>query len=135
MSPELLELETQAQRRTKSSDCYALGMVIYEVLSGHIPFHQYLDQSVNLRICRGDRPERPQGAEGKWFTDDDVWKILESCWQFKPDDRPSVHDISQSWEGLEAVSGLWTPPSPTVGGSQSVDWSTWYLSRESLATE
>ena len=134
MSPELFELEIQNQRRTKPSDCYALGMVIYEVLSGRAPFYQYPDHAVTLRVQRGDRPERPQGAKGQSFTDD-VWKVLESCWQPKPDDRPSTHDVFQSWEGLEAVSGLWTPPSPTVSSQQSEDWSTRSLSRESLVAE
>ena len=37
MSPELFDPESfglQEGRPTKASDCYALGMVIYEVLSG-----------------------------------------------------------------------------------------------------
>jgi len=129
MSPELLELEIQDQRRTKPSDCYALGMVIYEVLSGHAPFHRYLDQAVALKVQRGDHPERPQGVEGKWFTDD-VWRILESCWQSKPDNRPSTHDVFQRLEDLEAVPEL-TPAYLTVGGPHSINQSTWSLTRES----
>ena len=41
MSPELLDpgrFNLTEGRRTKESDCYALGMVIYEVLSGQAPF-------------------------------------------------------------------------------------------------
>ena len=41
MSPELLDPERfdlKETRPTKESDCYALGMVIYEVLSGQTPF-------------------------------------------------------------------------------------------------
>jgi len=128
MSPELLELEISDHRRTKSSDCYALGMVIYEVLSGHVPFPRFMDQAVALKVQRGDRPERPKGVEGRWFTDD-VWRILEGCWQPKPDDRPSAQDVFQSWEHLEPVSGLWTPPSPTADSLRSVDPSTWSNSR------
>jgi len=75
MSPELLEGGTQDCRRTKLSDCYAIGMVIYEVLSGHMPFHQYASWSVPIKVVRGDRPERPQGAEGAWFADG-VWEVL-----------------------------------------------------------
>lgn len=41
MSPELLDPEQLYLGDglpTKESDCYALGMVIYEVLSGQVPF-------------------------------------------------------------------------------------------------
>ena len=44
MSPELLDPERfglQDGRPTKRSDCYALGMVILEVLSGKPPFPNY----------------------------------------------------------------------------------------------
>lgn len=40
MSPELLDpsrLEDQDPRPTKESDCFALGMVIYEVRARKIP--------------------------------------------------------------------------------------------------
>ena len=40
MSPELLDPESfglKKSRLTKESDCYALGMMVYEVLSGRVP--------------------------------------------------------------------------------------------------
>ena len=44
MSPEILALEhsgLKSGRPTKQCDCYALGMVICEVLSGQAPFSQF----------------------------------------------------------------------------------------------
>ena len=91
MSPELLDPE-QNNRPTKSSDCYALGMVIYEVLSGRTPFHQLGDLVVMRRVPEGLRPERPQGEEGVLFTDG-LWGMVERCWAPGPDDRPSIDTI------------------------------------------
>ena len=110
MSPELFDLEIQNHRPTKYSDCYALGMVIWEVLSGHVPFYQIANWVVSGKILRGDRPEKPQGAEGVWFTDE-VWEVLGFCWATELDSRPSIEDILQC---LGKVSGSWKPPSPRL---------------------
>jgi hypothetical protein len=114
MSPELFDPEMfglKDRHPTRSSDCYALGMVIYEVLSGRVPFTRHNKYLAIAKILRGQRPERPQGAEGKRFTDN-VWRILEGCWQPKPDCRSSSRDVLIRWRRLEEVSG--TPPSPLM---------------------
>ena len=118
MSPELLSPEVfglEDSRGTKLSDCYALGMVIYEVLSGQVPFAQRADRVVVNEVLSGMRPERPQGVEGKWFTDD-IWKILECCWNHEPGDRPSIDSVLHH---LEEASKFWTPFSPlTARGTE-----------------
>ena len=108
MSPELFDPETKDQRPTKYSDCYALGMVIYEVLSGRVPFHQFPTHAIPGKVFRGDRPERPQGAEGVWFTDR-VWEVLGFCWASQPEARPSIEGVLQC---LNEASRSWKPPSP-----------------------
>jgi len=113
MSPELFDPESfglKDNRPTKHSDCYALGMLIYEVLSGQVPFFRHHGYAAVLRILKGNRPERPQGAVGTWFTDD-IWSISERCWEPVPGDRPRIKDILQY---LETVSGSWMPPSSQV---------------------
>ena len=105
MSPELFD---QDSRPSKLSDCYALGMVIYEVLSGHIPFYRFGDRAVPGMIFGGKRPGRPEGSEGVWFTDD-VWMVLERCWAPQPNDRPGVEEVLQC---LKEASRVWTQPSP-----------------------
>ena len=107
MSPELFDpkmFDLNGDYRTESSDCYAFGMLIYEVLSGHVPFHTYPAHCVFVQALEGERPERPQGPEGRWFTDD-IWKILEDCWKAKPGDRPRADRVLQR---LEEASKFWT---------------------------
>ena len=112
MSPELFDPEIQDHRPTKYSDCYALGMVIWEVLSGHVPFYQIANWVISGKVLRGDRPERPQGAEGVWFTNE-LWEVLGFCWATEPESRPSIEDVLQC---LGKVSRSWKPPSPRSPG-------------------
>ena len=96
--------------QTKQSDCYAFGMVIYEVLSGKVPFSQNHGYAIIGGIIKGERPRRPQGEEGMLFTDD-IWSILEHCWKASPGDRPSVEHVLQC---LEEVSKSWALLSPQM---------------------
>ena len=108
MSPELFDPErfgVKDSRPTRASDCYALGMVVYEVLTGRIPFSRYSKYAAITKVLRGEQPERPQEMEEKWFTDD-VWGILEWCWEPIPSDRPSIENVLQH---LEEASISWTP--------------------------
>jgi serine/threonine protein kinase len=128
MSPELFDPEIQDPIPTKHSDCYALGMVIYEVLSGRVPFSQFPNLVVPGIVFSGKRPGRPKGLEGVWFTDD-VWAVLERCWTHQPNDRPGIEDVLQC---LEEASRVWTPPSPQVVASSSMPGSpTWSVSSTS----
>ena len=119
MSPELFDPEEfgfKDSRPTKNSDRYAFGMVIYEVLSGRMPFSGSTDYVVVAKVLKGERPARPRGAEGTWFVDD-IWNILESCWKPTPDNRPRIKDVLHR---LEEVSRIWTP-SQMVADPQITD--------------
>lgn len=71
-----------------------------------MPFYQYADLTILGKVLRGDRPGRPQGAEGVWFTDD-VWEVVNRCWASQPGNRPSIEDVLQC---LEKVSTSWIQP-------------------------
>ena len=113
MGPELLDPNAK-YHQTVDSDCYALGMVIYEVLNERIPFHGYRNEVIPGKVLEGDRPQKPEGVEGGWFTVD-VWEVLERCWMSQPGDRPNIKDILKC---LEKVSSSWMPAStPATIGS------------------
>ena len=108
MSPELLDPHIQDHRPTRYSDRYSLGMVIYEVLSRRVPFYQYEDLSIFEKVMQGDRPNRAEGVEGIWFTDD-IWNLLEGCWVPTPRERPSIDGVLRC---LEIASVYQIQPSP-----------------------
>ena len=104
MSPELMNPEKFGLRKessTKPSDCYAFGMVIYEILGGNPPFYEHKSPAVMLKIAEGKHPSR-----GAVFTDS-LWDMLECCWKFQPSDRLSIKDILHH---LESAPRLPQPP-------------------------
>lgn len=119
MSPELLVpacFGLGGRYPTKESDCYALGMVIFEVLSGQVPFSQNDHWVVRFHVMHGRRPSRPQGNMGELFTDG-IWEILELCWKHQPGDRISAKDVLLHLEQIQ--SPLQLPPG--VGGDVEAD--------------
>ena len=120
MSPELLNPDLFGftdSRPTKESDCYALGMVVLEILSGRPPLASDKDFIVIQKIIAGERPGRPEGPEGAWFTSD-LWGMLQLCWAARPESRPNVE---MALECLERVSRAWEPPSQEVDGDVGTD--------------
>ena len=112
MSPELIDPESfglTETRPTKESDCYALGMVIYEVLSGQTPFSPWNAFLVTNKVLQRERPKRPEGYRGARFTGD-IWGTLELCWKHEPGERTSVNAVLLCLEGASSL------PRPDVGG-------------------
>ena len=100
-SPELIDPAKFGLKRsfpTKESDCYALGMVMYEVLSGQIPFAPKKSSDVSRMVLDGKRPERPRGEKAGLLTDG-IWRVLECCWKHQPEDRASAKDVLQGLQG------------------------------------
>ena len=127
MSPELLfpeMFDSDDGRPTKASDCYALGMVIYEVLTGQPPFAPFREHVVPRKIIDGERPTRPEGVRGTWFTDD-LWKMLGLCWEADARSRPRVEAVRVC---LEQVSSAWKPLPPELNVGVGEDESEWDLS-------
>lgn len=121
MSPELLNPEESGQsegRPTPESDCYALGMVIYEVLTGDAPFARYSGFVVIRKVLDGGRPDRPQGPQGEWFPGG-VWEILGRCWEHRPGDRPSLDVVLLC---LQDAAPQWTPPPNAETDEEDEEW-------------
>ena len=118
MAPELLcptKFGKLSARLTQPADIYALGMVIYEVLSGFPPFH---DQMCGVfdhayRVVDGARPPKPDNAEQVGFGDG-TWELVEECWSQESTRRPVIERV---FTHLTRVAASSTVVSPTPDGS------------------
>jgi len=132
MSPELLYPDQSGlgdSRPTKQSDCYALGMVIYEVLSGKVPFAPFNRYIVMRKVMEGERPERPEGTEGVWFTDD-LWRMLNRCWAAKPKRRPHIAVVLRCLGRVSRALDS-EAPSQQVGENVGMDEDGWDIASDS----
>ena len=119
MSPERISPEKfgfKNGRPTIPSDCYALGMVIYEIISGNLPFHEYTDFQVLLKVAKGERPRR-----GARFTED-LWKMLKRCWTVPSGSRPGIEDVLQC---LETESRSPDPPALGINKETEEEGGAW----------
>lgn len=107
MSPELLIPDEQSELpgRTVFSDCYAFGMVIYEVLTDKTPFYHITgpDYVVFTRLLQGERPDIPVDTPPA-AHDSGLWKIVEQCWETEPIQRPALSEVRDQ---LATAAGMW----------------------------
>ncbi|KAF8978578.1 kinase-like domain-containing protein [Cyathus striatus] len=98
-APELLfdeeaeENMIPAQGPNTSSDIWAFGCVIYELLTGRLPYEDRSQEwSVILDIVQ--RKARPIRSEDHIIhSNPAVKQLMEDCWRFKAVDRPHIAEL------------------------------------------
>jgi serine/threonine protein kinase len=91
MAPELFDPDASSYSLTVSSDIYALAMVFLEVLTGKLPFSEFnSDFHVSTAVVKGRRPRRPTGIPE---LTDDLWRLIEDCWEQEASQRPDITTI------------------------------------------
>lgn len=103
-APELLagEHDGALARRTTCSDMFAFGRVILELFTGDVPFAGTLNLiNITLLVINGGNPTRPSNAEIilRGF-DDQIWSMMEECWQKEASARPTALKIAQRLQVL-----------------------------------
>jgi serine/threonine protein kinase len=81
-------------------DVYAFGMVVYSLFSKTVELDDDVvtrgPQHFLVRVMQGARPKRPAGVR------DDIWSIIQSCWDPTPSKRPTFRDIVRQLREREA---------------------------------
>ncbi|RHZ64799.1 hypothetical protein Glove_320g45 [Diversispora epigaea] len=84
MAPELFK----NQPYSYASDIYSLGMIMWQLTSGHKPFHdQEYGPKLILNILDGKRPKITDDTPESWAN------VMKRCWHFDPSQRPKIEEI------------------------------------------
>ncbi|GES88045.1 kinase-like domain-containing protein [Rhizophagus clarus] len=80
--------QQQMYSLNEKSDVYSIGILLWEISSGHPPFEsERHDFGLILEILEGRR-EEPVSETPK-----DYINIYTDCWNGKPDDRPTIREV------------------------------------------
>ena len=80
-----------------------------QVLTGTSPFARRGKTELACKVVlEGERPLRPRESEKLGFTNN-VWKILQTCWEKDPSARPSIDAVSVY---LKQASETWVVDVP-----------------------
>jgi serine/threonine-protein kinase len=99
LAPEVI----QGGGATPACDVYAVGVTLYELLAGHVPFSGQAAAVMYAHLHTA--PERPDGIP------DASWQLVSACLDKVPAGRPGAAEVEQALRG-----DAWTPAS--AGGWQ-----------------
>ncbi|XP_024542701.1 serine/threonine-protein kinase HT1-like [Selaginella moellendorffii] len=88
MAPEVWSGENY----TKKADVYSYGMLIYQLVTGNVPFEDGMDME---QVLRGERPEVPATCP------EFLSQLMRECWSHDAKERPSFSDICERLKQLK----------------------------------
>ncbi len=91
MAPELFDDEPKV---TAASDIYSFGMVLWELVTRRLPYDKWRPEAAGVRIAQGKKEEIPGDCPAA------LKKIIESCWQSAPTDRPTAIRVQEDLKPL-----------------------------------
>ncbi|KAB5593151.1 Tyrosine kinase family catalytic domain containing protein [Ceratobasidium theobromae] len=81
---------------TFESDVYALGMTILEILTGCPPFAEMRnDMQVISAVLMGRLPRRPPAEDAPQLSDE-LWELMNGCWDQDRNARPSASQVLET---------------------------------------
>lgn len=103
MAPELIEKNSQV---TQAVDIWAIGAIIYELISGNLPFggngNNIVEVIQNVFSNPLKIPDKPSSLNQTQFETlgNQLYEIVISCLQKDPDSRPKADDLVKCCESL-----------------------------------
>nr|XP_020478131.1 tyrosine-protein kinase Fer isoform X2 [Monopterus albus] len=77
-------------RYSSESDVWSYGILLWETFSlGMCPYPGMTNQQAREQVEKGYRMACPQRCP------DDMYKVMQRCWQYNPEDRPKFSELQQ----------------------------------------
>ncbi|KAJ3552242.1 hypothetical protein NM688_g4254 [Phlebia brevispora] len=94
MAPEVLE----GTSPDMTADVYSLGMTIWEIFSGQIPFGSVISDHIFIYnvVSLQRRPKRPDRLN----SEDMIWNVIEKCWIQDRQSRPAAEEVVRWLQSL-----------------------------------
>ena len=134
MAPELLlptKFGLDKGVPSKEADVYALGMTVYQVLTGKLPFFPRREAEVTHTVVSGERPPKPENMEEIGMTDD-LWDLMRECWREDRTARPTIVEVLKKFCGIigegkttdSALEGFSAPCSSIGNRSSTISFTS-----------
>jgi serine/threonine protein kinase len=86
---------------SSQSDVWSFGVCLWEMFSyGKIPYSELSNNEVVSKVLAGYRLEAPLNCPPE------VYKIMTSCWQLKPESRPTFSDLMTEINAMVVTTNL-----------------------------
>ncbi|KAF0545757.1 kinase-like protein [Gigaspora margarita] len=99
IDPQVFMRSNQNYELSKKSDVYSVGMIMWEISSGKIPFCSIDDLDVQREICFNSIREKI--VEGTPII---YLNIYQECWENDPDIRPTMDQVYDSLKKINLNS-------------------------------
>jgi len=91
MAPELIySPDRKDHENSWMTDMWSFGMVVYELISGKMPYYEAGGVLVVGEILRRKIPSKPKFT-GEYH--EKLWRICLLCWNFEPSQRPTSQAV------------------------------------------
>jgi hypothetical protein len=116
VSPE----QVLGEPATPRSDLFALGVVMYEILTGTHPFKRATSPETLTAVLREDPIPLTRAVPG---IAPGLVRMIELCLQKHPSDRPeSARDLALFFEAVGSASGSWAESSDAAAVARTRAW-------------
>ncbi|KAG8779183.1 hypothetical protein FRC12_024597 [Ceratobasidium sp. 428] len=90
------------------SDIWGWAMAALELITGRIPYYEHKrTHSVVFEVQKNKRPTRAKYPDFEKYAlkPDEMWNLLERCWQTNPEDRPTIDEVVAELEEMRGKKG------------------------------
>jgi len=101
-APEVL----RGEERDETADTYSYGMLLYEIMTRRLPYHDHAPAQVMMGVITNllPRPELPPDCAERY--PEALQLLMGRCWVREPKERPHFDAILDAVEGVARDEGV-----------------------------